>query len=411
MGLLMRTTNHGRRTAGVFRLGAEAGRTVRAGRRARRRRTPADLAVVTAVLLGTTVLSGCATLDVDRPFVAPEATEAAPAPPLTRAWRIDAEAAFGPDAAVAYEDGRVLVSTRDGMVIVLNAADGTREGTGDFGDAVEGRVAVSGPLVFVPIAKGRAGLVGFDATRATRRWALREGAHLAGPLLMDETLIAGAHDGTVRGLDPTFGTVRWAARPDTVAQIRAAPVAASGLAIVADTEGAVRAYDPQTGTEVWSASAGAPVYRTPAASGDLVVVPTTRGRLVAFDGRSGSIRWVTEADPIARWATPSIGEDVVYAGATDGILRALDPATGETRWTHTLDGTISVAPLAAGPFVYVGTYRRELVALDASTGEQVWSEELGGRIKAGLVTAGGTLIVLAEPRFVYGFRPQGLATR
>lgn len=367
-------------------------------------------AMGTLVVLAVLV-SGCATLDVDRPFAAPEADEVAPPPPLARAWRIDAEAAFGPDAPVTLADGRVVFGTRDGMVVVLDARDGSRDGTGDFGDSVEGQVETSGPMVFVPVARGRAGLVGYDAVRGSRRWALDAGPHMAGPLLVGETLIAGAHDGTIRGLNPATGNVLWSTRPDSIAQIRAAPVEAAGLVIVADTEGAIRAFDPATGREAWTASAGAPVYRTPAASGDLVVIPTTRGRLVALDARSGSVRWTIEADPLARWATPSIGSGIVYAGATDGTLRALDLATGAERWSHTFDATISVAPLAAGAFVYVGTYGQELAALDAATGEVVWSEELSGRIKSGLVAADGTLVVLAEPRFVYGFRPQGLASR
>ncbi|MEM1055847.1 MAG: PQQ-binding-like beta-propeller repeat protein [Bacteroidota bacterium] len=365
-------------------------------------------AFVVALSLG---LLGCTSLDIDRPFVLQRATEAAPPPPLERSWRFDADAAFGPDAPIAFADGRVVMGTRDGKVIVFDARNGVREATGDFGDAIEGRVLTDGPMVFVPVAEGRNGLFGYDAVRNMQRWILREGPHLAGPLLAAGTLVAGAHDGTIRGLDPQTGDIRWSARPDTVAQIRAAPVNAGGLAVVADTEGMVRAYDPGTGAVRWSTEAGAPVYRTPAATPDLVIVPTTRGRLLALDSVTGEKRWSIQIEDIARWASPVIGETAVVAGATDGILRSIDPATGEVRWTHTFDGTISAAPLLAGPVVYVGTYGRRLAALDTETGDEVWSETLGGRVKAGLVTADGTLVVLAEPRFVYGYRPQVLASR
>ena len=362
---------------------------------------------------------GCQTLKLDRPLAPPgampEAPEAAPLPPLVQAWRLDADAAFGPAAPLATADGRIALGTRDGKVVVLDAETGRRLGTGDVGESVEGGLAARGPLVFAPLARGRTGLVALDVLRAERVWALREGPHLAAPVLAGDVLVAAGHGGTARGLDTETGAVLWEARTDTSAQVRAAPVVAElrgrPLAIVADTEGAVRAYDVRTGEAAWTAYAGAPVYRAPAASGGLVVVPTTRGRLVALDAATGRERWVVEVQPLARWATPVLTPEAVYVGATDGTLRALDPETGAEVWATTFDGGIGGAPLAAGGVVYVGTYDERVIGLDAATGEVVWEHGVSGRVKSGIVAAGGTLVVLAEPRFVYGFRPAASATR
>lgn len=365
-----------------------------------------------ATLLIAVALVGCQSLALDRePGTPPAAPPEAPAPPLTQAWRVDAEAAFGPESPVVTADGRILVGTRDGKVVVIDGRTGSREGKGDFGDSVEGGLAVSGPLVFVPLARDDAGLVGHDAVRGTRVWALGEGPHMAAPTLVAGVLVAGAHDGTARGLDPGTGAVLWSARPDTSAQFRAAPVDAGGLAVVADTEGKLRAYDPASGDLRWTADAGAPVYRTPAASGDLLLVPTTRGRLLALDAASGDTSWDVRIDPLARWATPAVADGLVFAGATDGTIRALDAETGAERWAHTFDGNIGGAPLASGGVVYIGTYDQRVTALDAETGAELWSHEVSGRVRAGIVSAGGTVVVLAEPRFIYGFRPEALATR
>ena len=374
-------------------------------------------AALAAMLVGA--LAGCQSLQLDRPLAAPEATPEAtapaPMPPLVQAWRRDAEAAFGPEAPVATADGRIALGTRDGKVMVLDARTGSREGVGDFDDSVEGGLAARGPLVFVPLAKSRAGLVGHDVLRASRAWALGGGPHLAAPAIVGATLVAGAHDGTARGLDPTTGEVLWEARPDTSAQIRAGVVAAGPpggpLAVVSDTEGVVRAYRPRTGVLAWTARVGAPIYRTPTASGALVIVPTTRGRLVALDAATGAERWAVQTGAAVRWATPEATPTAVFAGATDGTLRALDPETGRERWAMTFDGGIGGKPLAAEGVVYVGTYGERVIGVDAETGAVVWEHEVSGRVRAGLVASGGTLVVLAEPRFVYGFRPQPLATR
>jgi outer membrane protein assembly factor BamB len=67
-----------------------------------------------------------------------------------------------------------------------------------------------------------------------------------------------------------------------------------------------------------------------------------------------------------------------------------------------------------GETVYVGTLDQRLVALDLATGSERWSAELDGRIKSALVSADGTLVVLAEPHHLHGFRPlraAGVAAR
>ncbi|MEL6615475.1 MAG: PQQ-binding-like beta-propeller repeat protein, partial [Bacteroidota bacterium] len=82
-----------------------------------------------ATLALAVVLVGCQSLALDRaPGTTPEAPPEAPAPPLAQAWRIDAEAAFGPEAPVVTADGRIFVGTRDGKVVVVDGRTGSREG-------------------------------------------------------------------------------------------------------------------------------------------------------------------------------------------------------------------------------------------------------------------------------------------
>ena len=376
--------------------------------------TTADRRPLTATLLTVLCLAtiaGCATLELRVPLGEPIAP-VAPPPPLERAWRIDADAAFGPDTPTVTDDGEVVVATRDGVVFVVNAADGTRAGRGRFGDAIEGRIAFDGPRVYVPLARAQGGVVGANATGGNLLWTLREGPHLAGLRLVEGVLVAAAHDGTVRGLDPLTGDVRWAHRPDSLAQFRGTPAdLGDGRVAVADTRGVVHAIDVSSGRILWRADAGAPVYRSAEASGGLLAVPTTRGTLVAFDATTGATRWTVRAAPGVRMATPALADGLVVVGGTDGVLRAHDAQTGAERWTREVDGTLSATPLLADGALYVGTGRKRLIALDPASGEITWETELSGRVKSGLTAVGGTLVVLAEPRFIYGFRPAAVASR
>ncbi|HIL57521.1 MAG TPA: hypothetical protein EYG39_06405 [Rhodothermales bacterium] len=363
------------------------------------------------VLFALAVLSACSTLSVESAFSSAAREAEAPAPPLEQVWRVNADAGFGAAAPAVFTDGRVLVGTRDGGVLVIDGRTGETVGKGDVGDAIDGRLEAMGPLVFVPVTKGREGLVAFDAVRSAKRWGVRGTEHVGGAKLSGGVLVAAAHDGTVRGIEPQTGRELWAERMGETAQVHASVVLAGDLAIVADTDGWVRAFDPQTGAVRWDAHVGAPVYRTPAASGALAVFPTTRGALVALDATTGAERWRVESAAGVRWATPALGGGRVFAGGTDGRLLAIDAGTGEVRWARPFDGVIAAAPLSAGGLVYVGTYRNELVALDAETGAEQWRHELPGRVRSGLVGAGGTLVVLAEPRYIYGFRPTASASR
>jgi outer membrane protein assembly factor BamB len=47
---------------------------------------------------------------------------------------------------------------------------------------------------------------------------------------------------------------------------------------------------------------------------------------------------------------------------------------------------------------------RMLYVFNRSTGALDWEAELKGRIKSGMVVRNGYLVVLTEPRFVYGFK-------
>lgn len=334
--------------------------------------------------------------------------EATLAPPLERAWRYDADAAFGPAAAVAA-DGTLLVVTKRGEVHAVEVETGRRLGVGNLKDPVAGAPVLTERVLYAALADGRDTIVAFDFVDGSRRWALRAGPHEAGLLLEAGTLVAAGLDGTVRGVDPAQGVVRWTATPDSAAGFFAAPVALpEGRVAVADDRGRVTALDLATGQTAWTRDLGVPVYETPAARGGALFVPTTRGRLLALDAATGAERWALALDdPSVRLAAPAVTDSVVLVGGTDGRLRALDAATGVLRWSFATDGALASAPLVAGGFVYVGAMDEGVYALDLATGALRWQEALDGRVKSEPLLHRKKVIVLAEPSFVYAFTATG----
>lgn len=335
-------------------------------------------------------------------------TEATLAVPLEEAWRYDADAAFGPAAAVAA-GGTLLVVTKKGEVHAVEVETGRRRGVGNLKDPVAGAPVLTGRVLYAALADGKNTLVAYDIVDGGHRWSLRAGPHEAGLLLEDGTLVAAGLDGTVRGIEPSRGTVRWSATPDSTAGFFATPVALPNERLaVADDRGRVSALDLATGATGWTRDLGAPVYETPAAYARHLVVPTTRGRLVALDPANGSERWAFELDdPTVRFAAPAVADSLVLVGSSDGRLRALDAATGALRWSFSTDGNLAAAPLVAGELVFVGAMDEAVYALDLASGEVRWQAELDGRVKSEPLLHDGHLIVLAEPKFVYAFTATG----
>lgn len=338
------------------------------------------------------------------------ATDLTLRPPLEEAWSHDADAAFGPAAAVVA-DGVVVVVTRKGEIRGIDLEDGRKRSVGDLREPIEGAPVLTRRVIYASVAAGKHTLVAHDFVDGRRIWALRAGPHQAGLLLAENTLVAAGQDGTVRAIDPADGTIRWQVTPDSAAGFFATPVAlrdtSLGPAVIAaaDDRGRVTALDLATGATRWTRTLGTPVYETPAFRDGRLFVPTTRGRFTALDAATGETVWTAEAEnEEVKFSAPAVDADVVVVGASDGMLRALDAATGETVWTYLADGNFASAPLIAGDVVYAGALDELLYAFDRATGEVLWQHQFDGRVKSTPVLQDGRLIVLAEPRHVHAFQ-------
>ena len=368
-------------------------------------------------------LPGCRVLQLTRPAVTtpqdwltegatPErawAVETDVRPPLEEAWVYDADAGFGTVSPLLLGDV-VLVATRQGEVHGINLVTGKREGSSEFGEAVEGTPVVQDGILYVPNAWGRKTLFAYNLHHGKTLWKSEGTPVEAGLLLLDGTLYAADVEGVLRAIDAEDGEVLWEETLDTMTTIHAAPLrAGQGCIVVADDRGRVRALSTGQATDrfLWQQELTAPVYNTPAADENAVYVPTTRGQLFALDAAEGRVRWrYAIEDATVRFTAPALsGTDLVLAG-TDGVVRVLDTATGDVRWTYQAKEAITAPPLLTREVIYVGTMGKKLYALDRATGEPLWEEELRGRIKSGMAAREGYLVVLTEPSHVYLFKTE-----
>lgn len=355
-----------------------------------------------AVLLLLVALAGCSTIQLGGPLGDPDPTR--PTLPLGLLWERDADGAFGPSAA-QVTDRYVVVGTRNGEVVVIDRPSGRVEGTGEFGDSVEGQLAVSpdGETLYVPTAEQDGGVVAYDVRRGRRVWRWLGGGVQGGVVRLDAAVVLLTLDGRVVGLDPADGRALWERPASEAAQYHGAPVRLGADVVVADDRGRVVRLDGATGAERWGAEVGGPVYATPAVAEDAVYVSTTRGGLARLDARSGDVVWTAQDEQPLRLSTAAVGGEALAVGVSDGTVRGIDPASGDELWRYRGDGGVTAAPVWIGDRVAVGTLTKRLVVIDGSTGREEWSTELRGRVKSALAVGGGLLVALVEPRHVVAF--------
>lgn len=173
-------------------------------------------------------------------------------------------------------------------------------------------------------------------------------------------------------------------RQVTNGDLPTAPVAAGGLAFVADRTGAVMAFDSD-GNKLWKSFVAGPVYYPPSIAQDRVFVGSADGRVYAFAAKTGTLLWSFRVAPEDRWIQ-------VY-----GKLVSRWPVAGGVVVEN---GTVYAA---AGITHYDGTI---VVALDAVTGKikarNANSGVLAPEVNGGVSMQGNLTIVDGELRFLGG---------
>jgi outer membrane protein assembly factor BamB len=165
------------------------------------------------------------------------------------------------------------------------------------------------------------------------------------------------------------------------AAVKAGPIVAGDLLIVASTDGLVTAFDKQDGSERWSYATGGEILGTPAWSAGTLVFGSGGGKVYALD-RRGVCRWTFDAGrPVYGW--PLTASDTVFIGDNGGRMHALNLADGKPRWTfERADYGIESRPAVWEDLVLFGAWDGYLYALARENGDRRW-RSLGPKASEG----------------------------
>ncbi len=304
-----------------------------------------------------------------------------------RLWTFDIEpqkeSAGGAGGGVAYDGGRLYVSTGYAQVIALEAESGEEVWRQTLTAPLRAGPTVGGGRVFATSIDNQ--VHALDAATGRRLWSHTGIAETAGiyggasPALEGNIVIAAFSSGELFALRTDNGRVLWsdslagALRSDPVsslADIRGLPVIDRSQVIAASNAGRVVSIDLRSGGRIWEQNFGS--LSTPWVAGDFIFMVTVDGELVCLTRRDGRVRWVTQLqrfrDEEARrgrivWTGPVlVGSELLVANSEGEALR-VSPQTGEIGETISLPGGVFVAPVVANRTIYILTDNADLVAL------------------------------------------------
>ena len=187
----------------------------------------------------------------------------------TVAWTFRFPGVADTAGALAVADGVVYVTTGDGEIFALSAADGTkRQLVSGFGEFGAGAIAVAGGVVYAGLDDQKGTVVAVNVASGKTLWrqslgaaafpaslASANGVVFAGMLRSLQS--SGSAGAELYALNATTGRQLWSVPVD--GGVNAGPVAVGGAVYTGSADGVLGAWQANTGNKLWSYTAAGPV--------------------------------------------------------------------------------------------------------------------------------------------------------
>ncbi len=292
-----------------------------------------------------------------------------------------AEIGFG--GGVAYEQGRIFVTSGFGFVAALDAQSGE----------VLWRVETEAPVRTPPTAyRGRVYLstntnefLALNQETCERDWSFQsfeESARFlssSSPAAAGDLVVAPFSSGELVAFIADNGRSVWdmtlsresrLTALSSLNDIAGSPVIDRGLVYVVSHGGRFSAVDIRTGAAVWEKPVAS--LQMPWVAGDFIYIVTIDGELLCVTRNEGAIVWVTQLRQYKKakkkkgrisWAGPVLAGGNLVLVSTNGELVRVSPETGEVLETKDFDGGAVVAPVVAGEKIFILTEKGKLIAM------------------------------------------------
>lgn len=292
-----------------------------------------------------------------------------------------AEIGFG--GGVAFDQGRLFVTSGFGFVAALDAVTGEELW----------RVPTNAPVRTPPTAyRGRVyfstntnEFMALEQATGERAWTFQsfeESARFlsaSSPAAAGDLVVAPFSSGELVAFLAENGRAVWdttlsrQTRLTALAElndIAGSPVIDRGLVYVVSHGGRFSAIDIRTGQAVWEADIAS--LQMPWVAGDYIFLVSVESELVCVNRNDGAVVWVSQLRRYKKekklkgrisWAGPVLAGDHLVLVSTEGEVVKVDPQNGGVVATEDIDDGSVVAPIVAGEKLFILTEEGKLVAM------------------------------------------------
>ena len=250
--------------------------------------------------------------------------------------------------APIYADGTVYFGSSDGRVYAVDAESRQSKAGGwpfQTEEAIWGSPLVADGRVYVASMDHH--VYCLDAESGAEIWRIEVGGAMAAQPTLDAengVLYVGAFDGKVHAIDVASDAPAFVEGFDFQADdwIWSEVLLSDGQLFVTSLDGKLYALDPSSGAVIppypydtgEAGLEGDRIRAAPILAGELVVVATESGRVVGVKDATRQWVWPTGGVPeVGILATPVVSGGIVYVILTDsGVVQALNAADGGQKW-------------------------------------------------------------------------------
>jgi outer membrane protein assembly factor BamB len=289
----------------------------------------------------------------------------------------------GMGGGVAYDDGKIFVTSGFGVLHCIDARTGREIWQKDLGMPIINAPVVNGGRIFVSTHDNHFyAMAESDGRNLWDHQGISESAGIlasTSAAVSGETVIAPYTSGEVFALRAQNGQVGWSdvlSRSGHVTalsqldDIAGRPVIDRGVVYAVSQSGLMAAFSLNTGERLWTRDIGG--IQTPWAAGDYVYVLDNADRVICLTRKEGRVRWIHQLpqydDPDHKsgpliWAGPVLVSNRLIVTSSNGYAEAISPYDGRLAGRVEIPSATTIAPVVANGVLYLYTNDAELVAL------------------------------------------------
>ncbi len=300
---------------------------------------------------------------------------------IGRDTHADPTKGFG--GGIAFDDGKLFVSTGFGIVYALDAVSGKQIWKSDLGVPIINAPVANGGRVFVSSQDNH--FVALAEADGRQLWDHNGIASPAGILESTSAAVAGQFvivpytSGEIYAINVQTGRPAW---NDTLTSsgtvtalselddIAGRPVVDRDMVFAISHSGLMVGLSLSTGQRDWAQSIGG--INTPWVAGDWVYVLTTDSKLMCLERKDGKVKWIhqmprwenpDDQDGPITWSGPVLASNRLVLVSSNGRAVSVSPYTGEELGSVDIPDGAYIAPIVANSMLYILTNDAQLIAL------------------------------------------------